>query len=79
MFRMFRFGPTREEALCMFVIFFCGSDADMFYNKLCASHVWPCLTCAQEAVLACFVLAQRGKRPCACLIEALWTCFVETV
>ena len=41
---------------------------------VCCSHVWPCLTCTQEAMLACFAcfaLAQGGKRPCACLMETL--------
>ena len=69
----------RGKRPCACLCFFCGSDAGMFYSKLCASHVWPCLPRAQEAMLACFALAQRGKRPCACLLEALWTCFIETV
>ena len=60
-FGMFCFGPTWEEAFCLFdFLKKSGSDAGMFtFLKRC-SHV-----------SACFALAQRGRRLCACLIKTV--------
>ena len=67
-FRMFRFGPTWEEALCMFDQNFVEALPACFRTCLAMCHFW---TPAQH-VLHVSLLVQRGKRPCACLIETLW-------
>jgi len=72
-FRMFRFGPTWEEALCMFDGNFVEALPACFVETasrpcLAMCHFW---TPAQN-VSHVALLVQRGKRPCACLIETLW-------
>ena len=63
-FGMFRFGPTWEEAMCMFDKNVLKAMLAHLRSKSDAGMFWH--------VLACCALAQHGKRPCACLIKLCW-------
>jgi len=57
-----RFGSTWEETLCMFDRYFVEAMLACFcmFDRNLVEEMLACF--------ACFALAQRGKRPCACLI-----------
>jgi len=64
-----RFGSMWEEALCVFDRYFVEAMLACFcmFDRNLVEAMLACLAC-----LACFALAHRGKRPCACLIETFW-------
>ena len=60
-FGMFRFGPTWEEALCMFDKILLEAMPAHLRSKSDAGMFWHVS-----------LLAEHGKRPCACLIKMCW-------
>ena len=86
-FRMFSCGPTREEALCMFAqngleanlacfgMFRFGptwEEASCMFEQNGLEAMLVRLRSGSNAGIFFFALAQRGKRPCACLIYTFW-------
>jgi hypothetical protein len=63
-FGLFRFGPKWKEALCMFDKHVLEAMLARLRSKSDAGSFWD--------VLACFALAQHGKRPCACLSKTVY-------